>query len=250
MLEKKELQKEQKVSFLLNRAIAHRGLHDIKHGIPENSLLAFSEAIRHNYSIELDIHILKDGKIVVFHDDDLYRMTGKKGQITSFTYDEIKDLKLLDTNQNIPLFEKVLKTVDGQVPLIIEIKNDRHDTRLEEASAELLQHYKGEYAIKSFNPFSVLYFKKHFPDVIRGQLVTDFKNTSMNWFKKWSLKNMLLNFATKPDFISCDIDFLSNAKVQKARKNRTILGWTVRSQKELMNAEKLCDNIIFENIRP
>ena len=65
--------------------IAHRGIHN-NIDIPENSLLAFKKALENNLSIELDIHITKDLKLVVFHDDNLNRMVGKNIFIENLTY--------------------------------------------------------------------------------------------------------------------------------------------------------------------
>ena len=236
--------------ILLSRPIAHRGLHDIKCGIPENSLLAFSEAIKCNYVIELDIHISKDGKVLVFHDNDLYRMTGKSGKVADFTYDEIKNLKLANTNQKIPLLEEALKIINGQVPVIVELKNNGCDTKLEKAAGKILRHYRGEYAIKSFNPVSLWYFKKFFPHILRGQLVSNFKGMRINWIKKIVVRRMIFNFLFKPDFVSCDLECLSDRKVQKIRKRKPVLGWVVKTQKDFIASKKLCDNIIFEKIRP
>ncbi len=112
------------LQFLTENLIAHRGYHNMKAGIPENSVGAFEKAIENHYMIELDVHILKDNKIIVFHDDNLERMTGVKKQLKNCTYEEIKDLKLNKTNYTIPLFEEVLKLIDGKVPILIELKTD------------------------------------------------------------------------------------------------------------------------------
>ena len=90
--------------------ICHRGLHDEK--IPENSMKVFSKAIKNNYVIELDIHLLKDNNVVVFHDDNLKRMTNKNINIKDMTYEEIKKINLKQTNEKIPLLKDVLKLVD------------------------------------------------------------------------------------------------------------------------------------------
>ena len=100
------------VSFLKQNLIAHRGLHDIKKGIPENSMPAFEAALKKGYLIELDIHILKDNSIVVFHDDNLKRMTGIDKKIKDLTYEEVKQYKLQKTDNYIPLLQDVLKLVD------------------------------------------------------------------------------------------------------------------------------------------
>lgn len=97
----------------------------MNNGIIENSLEAFKLAIQKKYIIELDVHITKDNQIVVFHDESLHRITGLNKNISECTYDEIKDLKLRNTNSYIPKLEEVLMLVDGQVLLLIEIKNNK-----------------------------------------------------------------------------------------------------------------------------
>lgn len=236
------------ISFLKNSLIAHRGLHDINKKIPENSKKAFKEAIKNNYIIELDLHILKDNNVVVFHDDNLKRMTGINKKIKNTTYDEIKKLKLQNTNNYIPLFKDVLKLVNGKVPIIIELKYDVKCGKLEKETMNLLKNYKGMYAVKSFRPYTVYWFKKHYPNVIRGQLSCDFYNKKMNFIAKFFCKNMLLNFITKPDFISYEIKALPNKRVSKYKDKIPILGWVIRSSEDLEKAKKYCDNFICENI--
>ena len=111
------------LKFLKETIIAHRGVHNEK-DIIENSLEAFKEAVNKNYIIELDVHFLKDGEVVVFHDDNIERMTGINKNLKDCTYDEIRNIKLLNKNTYIPKFSDVLKLVDGKVPILIELKND------------------------------------------------------------------------------------------------------------------------------
>ena len=54
--------------WLFDRPIAHRGLHDEQY--PENSMPAYEQAIAHDFNIEIDVHVSKDGEVVVFHDDN------------------------------------------------------------------------------------------------------------------------------------------------------------------------------------
>ncbi len=236
------------INFLSSALIAHRGYHNIQKGIPENSILAFKEAIENNLIIELDVHILKDGNVAVFHDDNLMRMTGINKNIKDMNYNELKKIRLQETNQTIPLLVDVLKLIDGQVPLIIETKYDAKYGVLEKEVIKILQQYNGMFAVKSFNPFSVMYFKRKFPEAIRGQLASDFRDKKMRKIKKVFLSRMVLNFFTKPDFISYDIRALPNNRVRKLRKNKLILGWTVKSKKDLEYAQDYCDNFICENI--
>ena len=240
---------EKNLEFIKEGLIAHRGMHNIKKGIPENSIDAFKEAINNKYIIELDVHILKDNSIVVFDDDNLKRMTGLNKEIKKTTYREIRKLKLQNTNSYIPLFEEVLKLVNKQVPIIIELKSDVKCGRLEKEIIKILKNYKGKYVVKSFNPISVYWLKRHQPQIIRGQLVSSYKKENINIIKKFILKNMLFNYLTKPDFLSCEIDLLQNKKVKEFRKSkRIVLGWTVRNQQDFIKAKKYCDNYICENL--
>ena len=236
------------VSFLTKNLIAHRGYHNIKKEIPENSILAFEEAIKNNLIIELDVHILKDGKVVVFHDDNIKRMTGIDKNIKDMTFNELQKVKLQETEQKIPLLQEVLEIVNGRVPIIIELKNDVKCGVLENEVIKILKKYDGKFAIKSFNPFSINYIRKNYPEAIRGQLISSFKNKKMSKIKKIFLSKFIFNFISKPDFISYDIKSLPNKKIAKLRKNKMILGWTIRSEEDLDKAKKYCDNFICENI--
>lgn len=70
----------------------------------------------------------------------------------------------------------------------------------------------------------------------------------MNIIKKIVLRNMIFNPITKPDFISYGIYGLPNKKIEKYRKNRLVLGWTIRNKEEMEKAKKYCDNFICENL--
>ena len=235
------------ISFLTKNLIAHRGLHDISKGIPENSIPAFKAAIEKNYIIEFDIHILKDNSIVVFHDDNLKRMVGVDKPIKDLTYDEIKQYKLSNTNSHIPLLQDVLNLVDGMVPLVIEYKYDVKPGRLERESIKILKNYKGDFAVKSFNPLSVYWFKKHYPNIIRGQLSSKFQDEPWSFMKKVIIKYMPFNFITKPNFISYDINSLPDKRIEKFRKDRPVICWTIKTKEEFNKAKKYCDNMVCEN---
>ena len=235
-------------SWLVETPIAHRGLHDKVS--PENSLSAFSKAIEKGYAIELDVQLLSDDTVVVFHDDSLSRMTGNDGYIKFLNKEDLKVLKLAGSKEHIPTFEEVLKLVDGKAPLLIEIKNQFKVGKLEQKVIDMLKNYKGEFAIQSFNPFSLQYFKNHAPNFLRGQLSGYFKGEKLAWIKKFLLKRMSFNKSTsEPNFISYDASTLPNRFVRKFKK-LPLLAWTVRSKEEYLKVIKYCDNIIFENFIP
>lgn len=242
------MNKGKDLSFLRQELIAHRGVYDNKNFIPENSIKAFKIAVEKKLIIELDVHILRDNQIVVFHDDNLKRMTGVNKSLKELSYDQIKNLNLLDTNEKIPLLKDVLKLVKGKVPIIIELKYDVKCGLLENELIKLLKCYDGKFAVKSFNPKSVYYFRKNYPEAIRGQLASAFNTKKTTKVKKIFLKNILYTLVSKPDFISYDIRFLPNFFVKLFRKKKIVLGWTISNQSELEKAKKYCDNFICENI--
>ena len=136
-------------SVFLDRPFAHRGLHDVTDNRPENSLASFRAAIALGYGIELDLQISKDGQAMVFHDYDLQRLAGKPGAICQQTADELWQMPLLGGDEGVPTLQQVLELVDGQVPMLVEIKDQ--DLRLgtgigalEEATAQVLNGYSGE----------------------------------------------------------------------------------------------------------
>lgn len=234
------------LDFLKKPYIAHRGVHD--ENIPENSLIAFQRAVDLGYNIELDVHIIKDNNIVVFHDDNLERMTGINRNLKDCTYEELQSYSLKNTNQKIPLLSDVLKLVNGKVALIVELKIDQSTGKLEQKLLEMLKKYNGNYAIESFRPTTVKWFRKHAPNIIRGQLSGDFSTSKMPTIQKWFLKNMFTNWITNPHFIAYDINALPSKVIEKNRGKRLIIGWTVNTREDYEKAFPYCDNLIFNNI--
>ncbi len=235
-------------SWLVERPIAHRGLHDKT--VPENSLTAFARAIEAGHPIELDVQLIADGTVVVFHDDSLSRLTDNDGYLKFLNKEDLKYLSLLDSNEKIPTLEEVLALVNGKVPLLIEIKNEGKVGDLEKKVIDILHNYKGEFAIQAFNPYVLEYFYKHAPEIPRGQLSSYFRDVKLAFFKKFALKRMMLNKkVSHPDFISYEAKRLPNRFTRKY-KNIPLLAWTVRSQSEYLKVVKHCDNVIFENFEP
>ena len=235
-------------SWLVETPIAHRGLHDKDH--PENSISAFARAIDEGYPIELDVQLIADGTVVVFHDESLSRLTDNDGYIKFLNKSDLDILTLKDSKEKIPTFEEVLKFVDGRVPLLIEIKNQGKVGQLEKNVIDLLKDYKGQYAVQSFNPYVLEYFNKHAPEIIRGQLAGFFRGEKLSFMKKYALKRMLLNKKiSKPNFISYEAKRVPNRFVRKYKKI-PLLVWTITSQSEYLKVVKYCDNVIFEGFEP
>lgn len=229
--------------------IAHRGYFNDTY--PENSLGAFQRAIEHGYGIELDVQMLKDGTLVVFHDEHLKRMTGFDGLLTDCDYQSVHQLKLLDSSEGIPTFKEFLELVDGRVPLMIEFKNETRNNSLEKEGYEILKSYKGPYIMQSFNPISVLWFKRHAPEVIRGQLSCRHKNSKLNSFSRFVIRNVMTNIVTKPDFVIYDINALDTFIIKWLKFfKKPLYGYTAKSLDAYRVAVKQNVKPVFEGFDP
>ena len=235
------------MKWIKHTPIAHRGLHK-GFDVPENSIAAFKRAINNSYAIELDVRLTKDQKVIVFHDKNLIRLCSDRRKIRNQNYGAIKNLKLYNSNETIPLLSDVLDLVDGKVPLIIEIKNYAEVGLFEELIAKELESYTGEFAICSFNHHVVDWFRKNRPLINRGLIFGDIKKFDIEYYKSTFLHRF---FKVKPDFISLDYKLIKTLIPVFCRKlNIPIVSWSVGSKKKRRIAIRLVDNIIFENIKP
>ncbi len=243
---------------LLVTDYAHRGLHSDT--IPENSISAYKAALDQTLGIEIDVQLSSDGKIFVFHDKSVARLCGVKKDLVDMTAEEIKQLRLLGTEEQIPTLDEVLALVDGRVPLLIEIKYHGHNEKLCETLAEVLDGYIGIFAIQSFDPRILRYFKKHRPRFARGQLVSKFVKKSKNKTSSdeqnsliaFALSHLLFNFLSRPDFISIqtnhtrDLAFILATSAFKAKG----FIWTVRKEKHYKYFKRQGYSCIFEGFLP
>jgi len=233
---------------------AHRGLHNLSEGVPENSLAAFRCAREHGYGVELDIQFTADKQIVVFHDKTLSRMCGVNKRVDALTYAELQQLTLGDTQERIPLLSDVLKVL-VDTPIICEIKSHGAlgDATLCEAALPLLKAYPGPLCVESFNPLMIRWFRQNSPEIIRGVLSMIFKdNEEVSPSQGKLLTALLTNFLSRPDFIAfqhTDKRAFSFRICRRLFRAHTI-AWTVRSQQAQETSRDLFDNIIFEKYLP
>lgn len=236
--------------WLFSKPIAHRGLWN--ENIIENSLSAYKNAMDFQYPIEIDIYSSSDGELFCFHDISLKRMTGVDANIFELSKSEIEKLFLLSnenapSNEKIPTFDEVLKLVDGKVPLLIELKDQPNANYVDKVISRL-KNYKGEFAIQSFNPLYINKVKKNAPNFIRGILSTKTYSKHLPFFKRQIVKNMLLNFLIKPDFISYSFEDLPLKKSKI--KNIPVICWTILNQHDYDKIKPHSKNIIFEHFIP
>ncbi len=236
-------------SFLTKVLIAHRGVHGIN--FPENSLAAFKRAMDYGFAIELDVHMLHDGTLVVIHDDILDRTTNRKGRVFDLKKSQLKTTYLENTTETLPTLKQVLTLVNGRVPLLVEIKNNGKSGPVEEAIYQMLKNYDGEYAVQSFNPFSLKWFAVNAPEVLRGQLSGYFKKEKqLSPIKRYILRSMVLNKrVSRPHFLSYDYKYLPNKYTRKFA-DIPVLAYTITKQSTFNRVKKYAHSIIFDKFVP
>lgn len=234
-------------NWLLDKPIAHRGFWGKGEGdepfCAENSLTAYRRAIAKGYNIEIDVHLLPDDNFAVFHDGSLKRVCGENIATGSLKTEELTNYHLSGTEDTIPTLQQVLDLVDGQVGLLIEMKNFSNANGSCEKLYEILKNYKGNYAIQSFGLSSMAWWRKNSVNVPVGILSTFPFNIAL----PFCYKNI------KPDFYAFDIKWLPDPFVSSQRKKSDVklLSWTVRSREAYDKAigKAKVDNIIFDTFR-
>jgi glycerophosphoryl diester phosphodiesterase len=232
---------------------AHRGLHALPAGIPENSLRAFRLAANNGYGAELDVHLSRDGRLVIMHDENLKRTTGVNANISAVTTQVLSQLALEGTREKVPYLEEVLPLFNGKAPLLIEIKTDNNNyVELTRKVVNLLKQYPElDYMVESFDPRVLRWLKKHHPGIVRGQLAQNFIKdpaTGMNKIQAFLLTNLCFNFLTMPNFIAYrleDKDALAPGLCKKLWGVQTFY-WVVRDQETANQLAEEDSMIIFE----
>lgn len=140
----------------------HRG---VPHDAPENTVAGFRRAVELGLDgVELDVQQCKSGELVVFHDDDVDKLTDGSGAVTDLAFDELRELdagvrfKKEFRGERIPSLDEVLEALRGTMIINIELKTDSiRDNGLEEKVVTLIRTMGLQSAVilSSFNPFSV-----------------------------------------------------------------------------------------------
>ena len=230
---------------------AHRGFFG-RDEIVENTMPAFRAAERAGYGIELDVQLTSDGQIVVFHDMTLERMCGRPERVDSMTASELSWVDLKGTYEKMPLFSDIIGRIDSRIPLCIELKGN--DVTLCEKVAAVLDEYDGYFSIESFNPLLLNWFRVNRPRFVRGQLTTN----AFRFAKDESFINrivcttMLLNFLSKPDYISYDVRCEKQLPVMICDRlyHSLMFAWTVKDEQTMSECKSKGRICIFQDFTP
>lgn len=216
--------------------------------ILENTTDSLKEAIKNNFAICLTVQSLNDDNIICFAEKTLARLTNKSGYVWNYSLDEILKLAKTD-NFEILTLEKALKTINGKVPVIINIANICANGKMESAIYKMLSNYKGEYAIMSSNPYAVNWFKENAPTVLRGLKSRFYKDKKVGSFKASKLKKLKYVKFCDPMFICYESKDLPNRYIKK-HEDKLIIAYNVKDNESYISVLPHCDNVIFSGFEP
>jgi glycerophosphoryl diester phosphodiesterase len=245
------------LDWLIARPVAHRGLHDAKNGIVENTVSAFAAAIAGRYGIECDLQVTADGEAIVYHDDVLGRLTEGSGRLDAMTAAALKSVPFKSTADRMITLRELCELVAGRATLIIELKSHFDgDRRLVRRAAEVLAGYSGPVAVMSFDPAQVAALRTIAPMLTRG-IVAESRYQHPEWDQlSAAAKRAMAYFGhtlrTRPQFVAYSVKDLPAAIPFLARGlfGLPLLTWTVRSEEDRQKAGRFADQMIFEGFRP
>jgi len=222
------------------RVWAHRG--DSAHA-PENTMLAFDKARAAGADgIELDVRFDADHNVVVFHDSELDRLTGRPGRIEELSASERGKLRV--GGEPVPLLAEVLAAVDRELEIDVELKSQRlgRAGALAEATAKVIKASgrADQILISSFDPSALVQCHRHVPDVALGYLFHQDQLLPLRrgWVGSWIGASL-----AHPQHTLC-----TEARVKAwHRAGLPINAWTVDDPAELQRLARLGVDGVFCN---
>ncbi len=246
-------------AWLTARPIAHRGYHDARNGVIENTLSAAARAVEKGFAIEVDLLLSADEEVVVFHDDTLERLTSAEGRVDRRTMAELRAIPMKGTSDRIPSLDDLLALVDGRVGLCLELKSEfprRQDDRLVRRVAERLAHYRGPVVTKSFDPDIVEAANRIMPQIPHGIVADDATDLAyyarFTRMERFALRHLLHAPRSRPKFVSYCVRDLPAPGPWIARRvfGLPVISWTVKSEEMRRHVLAHADQIVFEGFEP
>jgi glycerophosphoryl diester phosphodiesterase len=237
---------------LFDPPIAHRGLW-APDGAPENSLAAFQAACAGGYGVELDVQLSADGEAVVFHDDDLIRLTGAEGRVRDHTAADLAGLRLCGSDERIPTLLETLAVIGHRAMVHVELKTRYGEVGpLEQRVHEVLIDHAGPVSVIGFNPYSHAWFADRFPGLLRGLNSHAYhRDPHMSQDQRGAYARLEQVGLARPHFLALGLDMLPSPQAAAHRANGLpVIAWTVRDRAQWEAVKDGCDNQIFEGFQP
>lgn len=219
-----------KLTFLKNQIIAHLGVHDNTR-IYENTISAIERAIKINIPISIDVRMLKDGNLVLFSDSTLERLLHVEEKIENIT---INDLNYY-SKFKIPTLEEALVTIQGRIPVIINIRAKSKRHLLESRIVNLLKNYPGEYTIQTKSLSQLKYIHKNNKNAIIGYVLNKKNYYDFIFFHDY-------------DYVCIDGILVSEKQAKKLKEDHFLIGYGVKTQEQYLTKKNCYDALICDNV--
>jgi glycerophosphoryl diester phosphodiesterase len=245
------------LDWLIQRPIAHRGLHDAAAGLTENTAGAVRAAIEADYGIELDLQVSRDGEAMVHHDASLGRLTEGHGRLDALTATELKRVPFRGTEERMMTLGELCDLVGGRATMLVELKSRFDgDARLPLRVAAVLAPYRGPAAAMSFDPGQLALLRRKASRLPCGIIAAKYRPhpywDQMPAWMRHGMGSLLTAFTARPRFVAYAVADLPAPAPLIARRvfGLPLLTWAVRSQEDRQTAARWADQMIFEGFRP
>ncbi|WSA96916.1 glycerophosphodiester phosphodiesterase family protein [Streptomyces sp. NBC_01795] len=202
--------------------VGHRGVMGVE---PENTLRSFVRAEREGLDVlELDLHLSKDGELVVMHDADVARTTDGSGPIGDFTLAELRELDAGE-GERVPVFDEVVDAVSS--PLQAEIK-DRAAAQVLARTIEKRGLHE-RVTVISFHAEALRETREHLPDIPLVLVAGRSSPTAPERAEELGA-----------GMISLELEHVDEDVVQRAHaRGIKVISWTVNTDEDLARARGL-----------
>jgi len=233
--------------------VAHRGGSALA---PENTLAAFSVGLQHDAdALEMDVHLSKDGEIIVTHDPLLERTTGQLGEVADYDAKTLGGFNAAVAfagatvygSQKIPTFDEVLDLVEREakrpVVLQVEIKLRNDGTRYPGIEEKLIAklHERGRIEstiIISFDFPSLARIQELEPRIQTGALISKKYMTSIGAKGPKAVAEDIASL--KVDYVGINYQYLSQTLYNEFRSKKLGVGaWTVNEAVDISRFHKM-----------
>ena len=214
-----------KCEFLNKSIIAHRGIYN-NITIYENSLDAIMYAVKNNLSVSIDVRCTND-EIIVFSDEDGTRFLKLKDDINTLSKEELDYI----SNYNIPKLVDVLNSVNGRVPILINIYYD--DKIFRNKLINILDKYKGMFVILSDSYEIIKHYKKKKYNV---GLIIDDDNIKY------------LDRSYDVDVLNIKYNLLDKREVNVLKDKYYVIASVIDNRKDAEYFIKIYNNLIIDNV--
>ena len=213
--------------------IAHRGLSGLA---PENTVVAFRKAIEAGADmIELDVHLSRDGQVVVIHDDTLDRTTGVRGKVAAYSLDQLKQYDAGSwfnpqfAGERIPTLKEVLDLARGRIPVHIELKKgDTGPFPITDLADRTVQEVENAGMLNQvlFGSFDITLI-----DRVRQRNRS--AHVAIIYDQSWSLPQEVTGGRPIP-ILSCSGEILNQANLSRARQQgMKVFVWTLNAEEHM-----------------